>query len=159
MELSKVIISHCSIGELRCTRLKNDDHPGVNESGVFQIQLTAMNLLFSYASLLHLYRRALLLDAASEPVQEVVTMMTTLLRENIPLGSSIEACLSFPIFSAGCEAIDDPTRDEYRARLNGMLRFGLGQIEKARAIMEECWNRNVPWTDIVEDLGYAIVLA
>lgn len=160
MDLSKVIIGYCSNEEARCQAMRAGVfEPLGDDTSVHRTQLSTMNLLFAYAVLVHLYRRVLTLDATSESVQEVVQMMTRLLRENIPVGSSIEACLSFPIFTAGCEAVDEETRQYYRTRLNGMLRFGLGQVERAKAVMEECWANNVPWTEIVDDLGHALVLA
>ncbi|KAA8910723.1 hypothetical protein TRICI_004070 [Trichomonascus ciferrii] len=121
-------------------------------------QLNIMNLTFCYAALIHLYRRVLLFPTDSETIQSLVRSITDLLETHIPLGSSIEACMSFPIFTAGCEALDGPTREKYRQRIKGMHRFGVGQIFRANELMEKCWEQGRPWTEIMDELGWDLVL-
>lgn len=121
-------------------------------------QLNIMNLTFCYAALIHLYRRVLLFPTESETVQSLVSTITELLETHIPLGSSIEACMSFPIFSAGCEALNPLQQDKYRQRMKGMHRFGAGQIFRANELMEQCWEQRRPWTDLMDELGWDLVL-
>ncbi|ANB15641.1 putative RNA-binding protein C3H8.09c [Sugiyamaella lignohabitans] len=160
LELSKILISCCSSGELRRKeRIKQGSNLINQHEHTLLLQLATMNLTFGYSGLIHLYRRVLKLTTDSAPVQELVTMITDLLDQNIPIGSSIEACMSFPIFTTACEVTDPEVRDRYRERMNSMQRFGFGQVSRAQQLMEECWARNEPWTGIMDDLGWGLVLA
>jgi hypothetical protein len=159
LELSKILISCCSSGELRRKeRIRHNG--GLNfDEHKYLLQLKTMNLTFGYAALIHLYRRVLRLPTDSAAVQELVGMITDLLDENIPPGDTIEACMSFPIFTTACEVIDEETRAKYRHRMAGMQRYGFGQVSRAKELMEECWARNEPWTGIMDKLGWGLVLA
>lgn len=159
VELSKILTSCCESGEIRRKqhiRRQNFQNPQENK---YMLQLAAMNLAFGYSGLIHLYRRVLRFQTNSVPVQELVITITRLLDENIPPGNSIEACLSFPIFTVACEVLDPHERLKYRQRMAGMQRFGFGQMVRALEIVEECWRRNVSWTDIIEERGWSLVLA
>jgi hypothetical protein len=67
--------------------------------------------------------------------------------------------MSFPIFTAGCEVHDLQVREKYRRRMNGMRRFGAGQINRAAELMEKSWEKNRPWNEVMDELGWEIVLA
>lgn len=122
-------------------------------------QLCAMNTTFCYSALIQLYRRAIELPTSSHLVQEVVRRVTRILDSCIPLGSRVESCMSFPIFATACEVIDPLERDRYRMRMKGMERFGVGQVFFASKAMELTWERNVPWTDIMEENNWEFVFA
>lgn len=158
VELSKVLFSCCESGERRRkNHIRSQFHAGPESK--YMLQLAAMNLMFGYAGLIHLYRRVLRMPTQATAVQELVATITRVLDENIPLGNSIEACISFPIFSAACEVIDTKDRLKYRQRMACMQRFGFAHVARAQEVIEECWRTNVPWTDIVEEKGWSLVLA
>lgn len=69
-------------------------------------QLSIMNTTFCYAAILHLYRRVMNLPSYSPMVQNIVKHNTKLLTRHIPLGSPVEACMSFPVFTIACEVLE-----------------------------------------------------
>lgn len=158
LELSNILLTCCSSDELvKQEELK--EFPNFSDEKSQYNQLKTMNQCFGYAVLIHLYRRVLRFASDSPTVQEIVGIVTMLLDNTIPCGSSTEACMIFPIFTAAAEVHDPIVRNRYRQRLNGMKRFGAPHIEKAMEILEECWTTNHEWVDIMAENGWSIVLA
>lgn len=155
LEMSQMIGQYCVNEEVWCRELRGDGTlESLGTKSVHNVQLSTMSLLFSYATLIHLYRRVLMFDAASEQVKGAVQAMKRLLEENIPEGSQIHEYLTFPIFTAGCEAADDETREFYRSRLESLDHFDY--MRRAKAIMEDSWRRNLPWTEVISDHGHSL---
>lgn len=123
-----------------------------------QSQLSILNTVFCYGAIIHLYRRVMNLSSESKLVQNVVKHSTTLMDTYIPVGLAVECCMSFPLFSIGCEAVDPEIQQNFWLRLQGMERFGIDYVKKARELMELCWSRSEPWTDIVEEMDWDIAL-
>lgn len=123
-------------------------------------QLSIMNTTFCYAAIIHLYRRVMNLPSQSPMVQNIVKHNTKLLNKYIPLGSPVEACMSFPVFTIACEVLEDDqaTRQKYWLRLKGMDRFGVDQTSVARQVVEQCWKEKRDWQEILQDIGWDIAL-
>lgn len=155
LELSQILLTCCSNDSMKMVA---PTRRAFSSASCSYTQLRVMNLAFCYAALIHLYRRALLFPGQSDTVQSIVSTVTDLLETHIPAGSHIEACMSFPIFTVGCEVYDHPTREVYRGRINGMKRFGIGQITRASEVMELCWESGRPWTEIVDEMGWDLNL-
>ena len=108
----------------------------------------ATNSAFHWAGMVHLLRRVHNLPRNSPEVQSAVheivkTLMT--LRE----GGSAEACLLFPMFTAGVEAEDARDRAEVLARIKGAEGLGMCQVGRARKVMEEVWRTGESWEGFV----------
>lgn len=108
----------------------------------------ATNSAFHWAGLVHLLRRVHNVPRSDEEVQnavhEIVKILTTI-RE----GGSAEACLLFPMFTAGVEAEDPLDREKVLARIKGAEELGMCQVSRARKIMEEVWRTGVSWESLV----------
>lgn len=97
--------------------------------------------------------------------------------ETFPLGDHCEySALTFPIFICGCES-DDVADREVVLRSLGKLQdnFGIGNVRRAKDLLGILWarqdvnsearftgigrQRNVHWLDIVEELGWELILA
>ena len=64
-------------------------------------------------------------------------------------GGSAEACLLFPMFSAGVEAIDPLDKELILKRVKGAEGIGMWQVGRARRIMEEVWRTGGAWETVV----------
>lgn len=97
--------------------------------------------------------------------------------ETLPLGDHCEySALTFPLFISGCES-DDVADREVVLRSLGKLQdnFGIGNVRRAKELLGILWarqdakfdarfsgmsrQRNVHWLDIVEELGWELILA
>lgn len=90
-------------------------------------EIYATNELFHWAGLIHLYRRVLGKPATDIEVQHAVREIVGLLYK-IRRGSTAEACLIFPMFAAGCDALDEGQREKIMDRLRGVEGFGLNHV-------------------------------
>lgn len=151
--LSQVLLSCASNTELR---RKNLMRSGADTT---HVGLASMSLLFTYAVLLHLYRRVLLLSSDSNSVTEIIGFITSHLESDIEPGSPIEACLAFPIVTAACETKDLELRKLFWARLKSMTRFGIGHITQATELVKKAWAEDKTWSEILEETGFNLVLA
>lgn len=118
-------------------------------------EVTATNQMFHYAGLIHLYRRISNFPPSHPAVQQCVSQIVDHLLPKIRRGSSAEACLLFPMFAAGCEALDEGRREVVRERLGGVEGgSGMGQVGRARGVVERVWELggkggNVAWEGMV----------
>ncbi|KAF2749312.1 hypothetical protein M011DRAFT_398582 [Sporormia fimetaria CBS 119925] len=110
-------------------------------------ELYATNEMFHWAGLIHLYRRVLGLSATDPDVQYAVRSIVTLLREVRKAGTA-EACLLFPMFTAGCDALDEEQRETIMDRLRCVEGFGIAQVHKARSLMQKVWDTGKPWESL-----------
>ncbi|EKV05572.1 C6 transcription factor, putative [Penicillium digitatum PHI26] len=97
--------------------------------------------------------------------------------ETFPLGDHCEySALTFPLFISGCES-DNVLDREIVLRSLGKLQdnFGIGNVRRAKELLGFLWARqdanfdaqcvgmgeqkNVHWLDIVEELGWELILA
>ncbi|CAG8298533.1 unnamed protein product [Penicillium nalgiovense] len=97
--------------------------------------------------------------------------------ETFPLGDHCEySALTFPLFISGCES-DDTADREVVIRSLGKLQdnFGIGNVRRAKELLRILWarqdansdarfigmgpQRTVHWLDILEELGWELILA
>jgi hypothetical protein len=90
-------------------------------------EIYATNELFHWAGLIHLYRRVLGKSAMDVEVQHAVREIVGLLYK-IRRGSTAEACLLFPMFAAGCDALEYGQREKIMDRLRSVEGFGMTQV-------------------------------
>jgi len=64
-------------------------------------------------------------------------------------GGSAEACLLFPMFTAGVEAESEVDRTAVLIRIQGAEGLGMCQVSRARRIMEEVWRTGLSWESLV----------
>lgn len=137
------------------------------------LEVFAHNEAFHWPGQIHLLRRILGKPKEDVEVQRAVREIVGLLYK-IRKGSSAEACLLFPLFTAGCEALpphqggkDD--RERIMERLRTVEGFGMiqvycsstvslfsgarandsRQVSRAKTLMEEVWDTGKPWESLV----------
>lgn len=91
------------------------------------IEMVATNEAFHWAGLIHLHRRVLrrpVYDAEVQtPVREIVIAL-----DRVRKGGTAEACLLFPMFTAGCQAREDWQREKLLERLKSVEGSGMTQV-------------------------------
>lgn len=111
-------------------------------------EMAATNEAYHLAGLIHLHRRVLGKQSDHEDVQAAVRDIVGLL-DKIRKGSSAEACLLFPMFTAGCDAQDENQRTLIMDRMKTVEEFGMSQVRKARRLMQKVWDTGKPWETLV----------
>jgi hypothetical protein len=111
-------------------------------------EMAATNEAFHLAGLVHLHRRIFGKPSTHSDVQYAVREIFGALYK-VRKGSSAEACLLFPMFTAGCETQDEKQRADILDRIKSIERFGMTQIHKARTLMERVWETGKPWETLV----------
>jgi hypothetical protein len=102
--------------------------PGSAESQKQDLrELETTNILYHWAGIIQLRRRVLNYTQDSFEVKNAVSTVLNNL-EKIRAGSPAEACLLFPIFTAGCEATDLEQRERFKGRMADIEGFGLKQV-------------------------------
>lgn len=126
--------------------------PAENESeaGWDSLEIIATNEMYHWAGFIHLLRRVLNRPSSDPEVQNAVREIVGGLYK-IRHGSTAEACLLFPMFTAGCDAREESQRDKIMSRVRGVENFGMTQIHKARALMQRVWDTGKPWESLVSD--------
>ncbi|KAJ5497035.1 hypothetical protein N7463_009022 [Penicillium fimorum] len=96
--------------------------------------------------------------------------------ETFPLGDHCEySALTFPLFISGCESENVADREIVLHSLSKLQdNFGIGNVRRAKELLGILWGRqdanldapfigmgqkNVHWLDIVEELGWELILA
>ena len=97
------------------------------ESGWDSLEMVATNDAFHWAGLIHLNRRVLGKSSSDREVKEAVREIVGALYK-VRIGGTAEACLLFPLFTAGCEAGDKKQRERIRDRMASMESFGMTQV-------------------------------
>jgi hypothetical protein len=90
------------------------------------LEMTATNEAFHWAGLVHLHRRILGKPSTHGDVQIAVREIFGALYK-VRRGSSAEACLLFPMFTAGCDTQDERQRSDILERIKGVERIGMTQ--------------------------------
>lgn len=112
------------------------------------LEMAAVNEAFHWAGLVHLHRRILGKPSTHTDVQTAVRQISGALFK-VRRGSSAEACLLFPMFTAGCDTDDEKQRTDILDRIKDVERFGMTQVRKARTLMERVWETGKPWETLV----------
>jgi hypothetical protein len=111
--------------------------------------LDATNAAFHWAGLVHLLRRIFNLPRSAPEVQDAVRQIVDALHR-VQQGGNAEACLLFPMFTAGVEAEEQSIRDTVLGRIKGVEEVGMCQVGRARALMEEVWKTGKEWESLVQ---------
>ncbi|KAK4992667.1 hypothetical protein LTR50_001001 [Elasticomyces elasticus] len=90
-------------------------------------EIYATNEAFHWAGLIYLERRVLGRPSSGSEVQDAIRAIVGAL-DRVRKGSTAEACLIFPMFMAGCEAIDCGHRDKIMERLRNVEGWGMTQV-------------------------------
>ena len=109
----------------------------------------ATNSAFHWAGLIHLLRRIHNLPRSAPDVQHAVREIVRNLHQ-VRSGGSAEACLLFPMFTAGVEAEDETSRQAVLARIQAAEGVGMCQVSRARRVMEEVWTTGKSWEGLVK---------
>jgi hypothetical protein len=88
---------------------------------------------FYYAGLLHLHRRVLGTSPFSIPVKDALSGLRHALAQ-IRFGASAEVGTLFPMFTAGCEALDSEQRMEIQERFEILEKTGMKQVSRSITI-------------------------
>ena len=139
------------------------------EAGWDGLEMVATNEAFHWAGLVHLNRRILNKEREDPEVQNAVREIVGALYK-VRKGGTAEACLLFPMFTAGVEATEERVRARILERVKGVEEFGMTQVSilinltlgyapliyvyiqvhKARTLMETTWETGKPWETLVQ---------
>ncbi|CAR29093.1 hypothetical protein ZYGR_0Z00140 [Zygosaccharomyces rouxii] len=134
--------------------------PWENYRGYYNLRIT--NLIFGLTGSYQLKRRVLNLPLDSKIVQDLLVRITKLVDENVPLAASSTSCLSFCLFSCGCELLNDSMaqyRPIYMERIDALNKEGVNCAAMAKSIMEKCWKFKKNWWDILREENLDITFA
>jgi Fungal specific transcription factor domain len=137
----------CRHYSLRCDD-DNNDNDGI-EDDTARAESAATNDAFHRAALIHLLRRVRNLPRGTPAVQHAVAEIVTAL-ERVRPGGSAEACLLFPMFTAGVEAEDQRTRGRVLERVRSLEGGGMMQVGRARAVLERVWVTGGDWEGLAQ---------
>ena len=93
------------------------------------VEMAALNEAFHWAGMVHLNRRVLCLPQESEEVQGAVREIVGTIYK-VRKGGSAEACLIFPLFTAGCEARENTQRELILSRIKSVEESGMTQVSR-----------------------------
>jgi hypothetical protein len=139
------------LAESRLHPAKQCTHMQSSGEAAFQwdhLEMAATNEAFHWAGLVHLHRRILGKPSQHDDVQNAVREIFGALFK-VRSGSSAEACLLFPMFTAGCDIKDEKQRADILARVMNVERLGMTQVHKARTLMQRVWETGKPWETLV----------
>ncbi|KAI1657834.1 hypothetical protein F4813DRAFT_358039 [Daldinia decipiens] len=111
-------------------------------------EMEATNEAFHWAGLVHLYRRIMGKPTEDRSVQVAVQKIIDCFSRIRP-GGTAESCLLFPMFTAGCDAIDEGQRTLVLNRFMTAENHGMTQIHNARRLMQKVWETQRPWETLV----------
>lgn len=85
------------------------------------------------------------------------------IRAFFPLGSHCEySALTFPLFIAGCAAVERGEREIVVSALGALERnFGIGNVQRVRELLGVLWEGPGMghWLDVLEELQWDLILA
>ncbi|KAL8949383.1 MAG: hypothetical protein Q9222_004503 [Ikaeria aurantiellina] len=121
------------------------------EAGLDLLEMVATNEAFHWAGLIHINRRILGKRSEDVEVQIAVREIVSALYK-VRKGGTAEACLLFPMFTAGCDAKEDGggQREVVMERLRCVEESGMTQVHKARTLIEKVWETGRPWETLVQ---------
>jgi hypothetical protein len=92
-------------------------------------ELMSVNVIYHWAGIIQLHRRVLNTPQESREVIFAIDKVLELL-STMRAGSPAEACMLFPIFSAGCEARDSERISAFRRRTKDISMLGMRQVSR-----------------------------
>ena len=102
-----------------------------DEAGWDLLEMVATNEAFHWAGLIHLNRRILGKKSEDVEVQIAVREIVSALFK-VRKGGTAEACLLFPIFTAGCDALESGQRKVIMERLSAVEESGMTQVNSSK---------------------------
>lgn len=99
-----------------------------DEAGWDLLEMVATNEAFHWAGLIHLDRRILGKKSEDVEVQIAVREIVSALYK-VRKGGTAEACLLFPIFTAGCDAREQAQREVIMERISAVEETGMTQVD------------------------------
>jgi hypothetical protein len=100
-------------------------------------EMQATNEAYHYAGLVHVHRRILGKPSSHPDVQTSVREISGALYK-VRKGSTAESCLLFPMFTAGCDSLDEKQRNAIMERFRGVEEFGMSHVCMAKILMNKC---------------------
>ncbi|KAK8255325.1 fungal-specific transcription factor domain-containing protein [Phyllosticta capitalensis] len=135
----KVVYKACTHGDSRSNMNPAAASVSARKADAWDLEeIQATNSAFHWAGMLHLLRRVLGCPSAHQEVRHAVEQTLAVLRK-VRRGSTAEACLLFPIFSVGVEIEGEEERRALRERMLAMEKIGLGQVGRARRVLDKVW--------------------
>ena len=122
----------------------DDDDTGSDDD-----ETLATNSAFHWAGLIHLLRRIHNLPRSAPEVQGAVREIVDALKR-VRKGGTAEACLLFPMFTAGVEAEDQGMREAVGERIKAVEEVGMCQVGRARMVMEKVWQTGKEWEALTQ---------
>ena len=110
---------------------------GKEEVGWDLLEMVVTNEAFHWAGLVHLNRRILGKKSEDIEVQIAVREIVSTLYK-VRKGGTAEACLLFPMFTAGCDAREKGQRDVIMERLGVVEGSGMTQVGHISTQTDEC---------------------
>ncbi|KAH0287703.1 hypothetical protein KCU62_g5699, partial [Aureobasidium sp. EXF-3399] len=111
-------------------------------------EMVSVNESYHLAGLIHLNRRVFAKPSADPEIQECVKLVLQALK-GVRRGSTAESSLLFPMFTAGCDAIEAEDREMIVERLKLVEGLGMTYVRNARHLMERSWDTGKSWEVLV----------
>ncbi|KAL9124559.1 MAG: hypothetical protein Q9217_006118 [Psora testacea] len=119
-----------------------------DESTTHALELTTTNESYHWAGLIYLNRRVLGKPCFDDQIQDYVNFIVAGLGK-LRQGGTAEACMLFPMFIAGCEALEEDCRRRFLGRLKSVEMTGMTQAHTARTLMQRVWEEGRPWEELI----------
>ncbi|KZF26826.1 hypothetical protein L228DRAFT_258196 [Xylona heveae TC161] len=119
-----------------------------SDTDLDSMEMVAMNESFHWTGLIHLDRRVLGWPSSHPEVQKCVQNIIGTFTK-MRRGGTAEACLLFPMFTAGCDAKDASQRELILERIKSVELSGMTQAHKTRVLMQKAWDTGKPWETLV----------
>jgi Fungal specific transcription factor domain len=150
LESSRVhTVKHCPHYGHREGSTDSEGALTMSEDATAKLESAATNDAFHHAALIHLLRRVRNLPRSAAEVQDAIQKIVGALSQVRP-GGSAEACLLFPMFTAGAEAEDEHTRLLILDRVRRLEGIGMMQVGRARTLMEMVWETGQEWETLAQ---------
>ena len=104
------------------------------EDGWDSLEVSATNEAFHWAGLVHLNRRVLGKQSVDPEVQGAVREIVGALFK-VRKGGTAEACMLFPMFTAGCDAKDHFQREKIMERIMSVEKSGMAQVRESSVLV------------------------
>lgn len=111
-------------------------------------EMAAINDAYHWTGLVHIHRRILGKPSTHQDVRNAVDEIVGNLFK-VRKGSTAEACLLFPMFTAGCETLDETQKLDIMDRVMNVETLGMTQVHKARTLMQKVWDTGKPWETLI----------
>jgi len=126
----------------------------VSDSKKLDLQeIVSVNEAFHLAGQIHVYKRVLKKQSLDDEVQTCVIKVLKVL-STVREGGSADSCMLFPIFTAGCDAVDVEHRESILERLKLVEGLGMTHVSDSTTILAtECHGRTCSDFDVTGTEG------